>query len=99
MKGFIEVKRKDYKDYSFGNCHIKKGGRVVVDVNYISQVRELEETIVEETGKKWKNEEEITGCEICIADGRLIEVEQSYDEVIKLIKEACKSHRSLWGRK
>lgn len=86
MKGFIEVKQKDYNDYSFGNCHIKKCGKVSVAVNYISRVRELEETIVEETGKKWKGEGEITGCELCTVDGRRLEVEQSYDEVMRLIE-------------
>lgn len=85
MKGFIEVKRKDYKDYSCGK-RIVKCGKALVAVNHITQIREPNKEIDERT-REILHEEELTGCEIYTTDD-MIRVEQSYDEVIRLIEEA-----------
>lgn len=86
MKGFIEVKRKDYKDYSCGKCIIKCG-KASVAVNQITQVREPNVTIDERTGEIW-SEEDLTGCEIHTTDEMVIRAEESYEEVMRLIEEA-----------
>ena len=87
MKGFIEVTQETYRLSYPANDYVVKGRKILLAVNHITQVREPKAKENTATGRIIKGEE---GCDIYTSDGPedSITVEQSYDEVIKLIEEA-----------